>query len=200
MPVKNFWTSPEAMDPKRNHRWILLTNKIPVYTLSKAGKPTWTCDGVQHYYLGHEFKFPGLVKWDNISITLKNIIDPDMAATVMNIVQNAGYHPLSGVNDFATVSKRRAQQALGETQIMVLGEDGKPVEIWSLRNAWVNKVSFNEMDYGNAELQEITLEITYDWAELTVGTGQSIYSSGAADVAGLSGGLTPKNENFLKVP
>lgn len=197
--AKNFWTSPGAMDPKRNNRFILLTNSIPVYTVKKVAKPSWGADPVSHFYLGHEFKFPGNVKWETISMTLVNIIDPDMAASVMNIIQNAGYHPLNGVNDFASMSKRMAQTALGVTQIMTLGDDGKPVEIWTLRNAWISKASFSEMDQSSAELQEITIEITYDWSEITVGSGQSIYN-GASDVAGLQGGLTPQNKNFLNVP
>lgn len=196
---KNFWTSPEAMDPKRNNRFILLCNSIPVYTLKKVGKPSFGAEPISHLYLGHEYKFPGNVKWETISMTLVNIIDPDMAASVMNIIQNSGYHPLNGVNDFAAMSKRQAQRALGVTQIMVLGDDGKPVEIWTLRNAWISKADFSEMDYSSAELQEITIEITFDWPELTVGSGQTIYN-GSSDTAGLQGGLTPQGKNFLNVP
>ncbi len=199
--VKNFWSSPEAMDPKRNHRFILLANSIPVYTLKKVAKPSWSAEPVSHLYMGHEYKYPGLVKWETVSMTLVNIIDPDMAATVMNIIKNAGYHPLADVNDFASLSKRRSQQALGQTQIMTIGEDGKPVEIWSLQNAWVSKVSFSEGDYSNADMQEIEIEITFDWAELTIGSGQTIYGTGATDNAGFQGGLTPnENNSFLKVP
>lgn len=194
MPNNNFWSSPEAMDPKRAHRFVLLTNFIPIYTVKKVGRPSYSNDGVSHFYLGHEFKFPGLVKWEPISVTLANLINPDGAATLMDAIKYSGYHPLKDQNDFATVSKRAAQRALGIVQIMVLGADSAPVEIWTLRNAWISKVGHSELDGSSAELQEITVEITYDWAELTIGSDQqSNYDTKAALSAGVDafGGLTP---------
>ncbi|MCX8009088.1 MAG: phage tail protein [Patescibacteria group bacterium] len=172
MPTNNFWSSPEAMDPKRKHRFVLLTNFIPIYTVKSVSRPKLSIDEVRHTYLGHEFKFPGLAKWDKISLTLVDVINPDGAATLMDAIKYAGYHPLKDANDFATLSKRGAQRALGIVQIMVLGADGKPVEVWTLRNAWISSVSFSQLDYNSGDLQDITVDITYDWAELSISSAQ----------------------------
>lgn len=172
MPTNNFWSSSEALDPKRKHRFVLLTNFIPIYTVKNVNRPKFSVTDVTHTYLGHEFKFPGIPKWDKITVTLVDIINPDGAATLMDAIKYAGYHPLKDVNDYATLSKRQAQKALGVVQIMVLGDDGRPVEIWTLKNAWISSVQFSQLDYSSGDLQDITVEITYDWAELSISTDQ----------------------------
>jgi hypothetical protein len=40
------------------------------------------------------------------------------------------------------------------------------VEEWVLRNAFVSKITYGDLDYSSDDMSEITLEITYDWAEL----------------------------------
>lgn len=172
MPTDNFWSSPEAMDPKRKHRFVLLTNFIPIYTVKNVSRPKFSVSEVTHNYLGHEFKFPGVPKWDKVSVTLVDVINPDSAATLMDAIKYAGYHPLKDANDFATLSKRAAHRALGVVQIMVLGADGRPVEVWTLRNAWISSVGFSQLDYSGGDLQDITVEITYDWAELSISSEQ----------------------------
>ena len=58
--------------------------------------------------------------------------------------------------------------------------NGDPVEEWVLRNAFVSKVTYGDLDYTSDDMSEITLEITYDWAELqlshTPANGYSITS------------------------
>ena len=52
-----FWSdaSPGVRDPKRQFRWILVNDNIPVYTLKKVGKPSFTVQESTHKYINHTF-------------------------------------------------------------------------------------------------------------------------------------------------
>ena len=194
----NFWTSSKMNDPKRNSRWVLLSNSIPVYTLKNVNRPEMSVAEVKHTYLGHEFKFPGNVSWADISFTFVDAVDPDCAATVMDIIKYSGYHPLSNQNDFATISKRGAIAALGNLQIMLVDSAGMPLEIWTLKNAWIASVKFSELSYESDTLADVSVTLKYDWAELQISaTSKSNFDKSKlnADALAAFGGFTVTGDN-----
>ena len=55
-------------------------------------------------------------------------------------------------------------------KIHQLQSDGKrSTETWTLYNPIIAKISWGELDYGDDSLVEYTLEVKYDWAELSQG-------------------------------
>ena len=69
-----------GLDPKRSYRFILFLNGVPAYFVKSSGVPQLTVnDGGTHKFLGHEFRFPGGVKWEgDISVKLVDTIDYNM--------------------------------------------------------------------------------------------------------------------------
>ena len=163
-----FWSdaSPGSRDPKRQFRWILVNDNIPVYTLKKVGKPSFTVQESTHKYINHTFYYPGRVEWNTISMTLADAVDPDGAATVLDIINQAGYKPAISETDVQTMSKASATASLGRVEIHQLDAKGKVVEKWVLWNAWIKDVKFGDLDYDGDDLTDIELEIRYDWAYL----------------------------------
>lgn len=49
-------------------------------------------------------------------------------------------------------------------QVNAAGEDN---EVWTLYNPMITKISWGDLDYGSNDLVEYTLDVAYDWAELT---------------------------------
>ena len=43
---------------------------------------------------------------------------------------------------------------------------GKPIEKWTLHDAFVKSINFGELAYADDELVEITIGISYDYATL----------------------------------
>ena len=41
-------------------------------------------------------------------------------------------------------------------------------ETWTLKNAFIIKVAYGELEYGDDALSEVTIDFKYDWAELQV--------------------------------
>lgn len=48
-----------------------------------------------------------------------------------------------------------------------LNAAGESTEIWTLYNPMITKISWGDLDYGSNDLVEYTLDVAYDWAELT---------------------------------
>lgn len=194
--MANFWSSPISTDPKRASRWILVTNHIPVYTLKTVKKPSFTIEKIEHKYLNHTFKYPANVTWEDVEFTLVDPVDPDAAATIIDIISRSGYRPLRNATDFSTISKDQAIRALGEVKIMQVNANGVPIETWTLAQAWISNVDMGELSYDSEELTEIKLTVTYDWASLIVGAGQrSNYDASGYNQVAYSNGLRPESED-----
>ena len=86
----NFWSS-TTIDPKRTFRWVLVFDHIPTYVITKVGKPNFTVSPVKHNYIAHEFKYPGRVTWEDVTVTLVDPVYPDASAKVVKMLQASGY-------------------------------------------------------------------------------------------------------------
>jgi len=171
-----------STDPKRKFRFKVEINglgdgAIGVWYAKSCGKPTINVSSdTEHKYLGHTFKFPGSVTWDDIEVTL---VDPggddDAATSLLAIVEAAGYQFPKDKNVVQTISKGKAVEGIQKVHIYQLDGDGNTTERWDLHNPFISKISFGELDYGDDGLTELGLTITYDWAELSDATGNSLY-------------------------
>lgn len=160
-------------DPKRKFRWkVQIGDAGVVWWAKTCDKPKMTISAdAQHKFLGHTFKFPGSVTWEDISMTLVDPADHndvDAAKKLLEIVQSSGYRFMKSSNQpFETISKGKSTSALGAVVITQLDANNNPIEEWTLHNPFIKSVEFDALDYGSDDLSEITLGIVYDWAELT---------------------------------
>ena len=161
-----FWSNVNA-DPKRRFRFTLNIGSIPVWTIKTATKPKVNIGVVEHQYINHTFKYPGRVTWDNITVTLVDPVDPDLAKTFYRKLQQAGWKAPDKPTNLGTISKSGAHAALQGMTISQLDGDGNQIETWSLKNPWLVSIDFGgNLDYAAEEMNEITLEIAYDWATI----------------------------------
>ena len=93
---------------------------------------------------------------------------------LLNVIRDAGYQSpstWSGDNGFHRLSiskKKFVNGNLGTIQVQALNADGVIAETWTLNNAWISKVSHDDLDYASEDLLNISLTIVYDWADLEV--------------------------------
>lgn len=169
--VDKFWND-QNLEPKRNHRFILQLGdaeagtKIQKYHVKTSGRPTYQINDVQHKYLNHEFNFPGNVTWEDLDISFVDPIDNGSTQKVINIIQQSGYNlPSAGQEAQETVGKAKAVEALGKCLIKQIDADGNTIEQFRLQNAWISNVEWSEFDYESDDLSDISVTVTYDWAE-----------------------------------
>ena len=161
-----FWADVNS-DPKRRFRFTLQMGGVPIWTIKTATKPKVNVGIVEHQFINHTFKYPGRVTWDNITITLVDPVQPDLSKEFYRRLQRTGYQKPTNETQLGTISKKGAYDALSGITIAQLDAEGKPIETWTLKNAWIVSVDFGgNLDYAAEEMNEITLEIAYDWAEI----------------------------------
>ena len=173
-----FWSEnfgqPGLKDPKRNFRWTVEFQGIQsaqggalLWYAKTADKPSFSLESAEAKYLNHTFYYPGSVSWQEISVVLTDPVDPDVTATLSDIVVQSGYNPPTDANSLTTMSKSKSANSLGAVIITQLDADGNPLETWTLANAWIKEVKFSNLEYGNDDLSEATVTLKYDWATVT---------------------------------
>ena len=166
-----FWNDGTVQDPKRAYRWVLRNGNIPIYTLKKVTKPSFTVTETPHKYLNHTYYYPGRVEWNTITMTLADPVAPDAAAIVTKMIKESGYSPATKADDLQTMSKMSSVAALGSFVIAQLDHEGKDIETWTLKNPWIKDVKYGELDYESDDLTAIELEIRYDYASIETSAG-----------------------------
>ena len=107
-----------------------------------------------------------------IDIKLVDTIDYNMAQKFVDYIRGAGYiYPSNFQVDDTnaeyfrkTISK--AKFPFKQMRLDRIDADGKMYEQWVLNNCFINKVQFGDHGYEKEDLMNITVSITYDWAEL----------------------------------
>ena len=119
------------------------------------------------------------INQNNLIATTEKI--PDMSYNLSQILSAFGYQSpalvataLNGGGDVGTgtagtgiksFSKAGAVATTGNVSILQIDDEGKVVEKWSLRNAWIKDIQFGSNDYSSDDAQEVTVKLRYDWAE-----------------------------------
>jgi hypothetical protein len=162
-------------DPKRSFRFVVRFNGLSENTLwyaKTATKPSFQIASAEHKYLNHTFYYPGAVTWQDVSVTLVDPVDPDMAASLTDIVQAGGYViPTPGNN--STMTKASASTALGVVTVSQIDSNGVALETWTLNNAFITEIKYGDLEYGKDDLTELSVTMKYDWATLEA-RGKSI--------------------------
>lgn len=168
--MAKFWNS-SALEPKRQHRWLLQLGKgLESYAVKTTDKPSFTINESEHSFFGHKFYYPGVVTWNEITVTLVDPVDPDASGALSRALEMSGYKTPDNADIskpmLDTVSKEKSVQAIGP-QIVLAQYDGDNSEIerWTLYNPWIKDVSFGTLDYGSDDLVELSLTIRYDFAK-----------------------------------
>ena len=168
----NFWTS-KGVDPKRKYRFTVslaggaaranaLEAAAPIWFAKTVDKPEITVNTADVNFMQHKFYFPGTVEWNEISLTLTDPISPDAANATVELLEAMGYlGPEGAVQNLYSISKSESFEVI----IKQVDADGNTQETWTLKNAFLIKLGFGDLDYTSEDLSEITMTFRYDWAQ-----------------------------------
>jgi len=189
----NFGEDTTLKDPKRKFRFTVEFQGIQaaqggamLWYAKTCTKPGFAIAETTHKFLNHTFYYPGSVTWNDVSVTLVDPVDPDMAATLSDIVVQSGYAPPTDSNSLSTMSKAKAAGALGTIIITQIDSDGKPLETWTLWNSWMKEVKYGDLGYDGDDLTEMSVVLKYDWARVeTAGESAAIAGAGGSEFFGV---------------
>ena len=183
----NFGQDTTLKDPKRKFRFTVEFQGIDaaqggalLWYAKTAAKPSFSIGEVEHAYLNHKFYYPGSVSWNTTTITMVDPVDPDVTATISDIIVASGYSPPTDATALGSISKAKAAGALGTVIITQIDSDGNPLETWTLWNSFIKDVKFGDLEYGGeGDLTETQLEIRFDWARVeTVNPSSAVVRGG----------------------
>lgn len=170
-----FWNDVNT-EPKRQFRFELSFSEkngegrgsIPVWTVKTASKPKANVSTIEHNYIDHTFKYPGRVTWDPISVTLVDPVNPDLSFAFLDVLGGAGYKfPTTSTVSKVSLSKKLFKNEIGSVFIDQIDNEGTCIERWELVNPFLTSIDFGgSLDYSSDEMNEVTVEITFDWANL----------------------------------
>jgi len=182
-----FSPADQGFQPKRKFRFLVNFSNLGLdtqYMVTKINKPSFELTGpTEHRVLNHTFKFPGIIKWNDVDLTLIDAIAPNIGSKFYNVLRNMGYIEPTDFNNLAAgISKVQAKAALGEITIKQLDAGGFEVpgtgdsaptavtvgtryyEQWTLKNAFLKSVKYGDLAYDDEGLVNVDVGITYDYA------------------------------------
>ena len=183
-------------EPKRKFRFTVHFSGMGadggdlVYMAKSVVKPSYTVEGTTHKFLNHQFNFPNIVQWNDVTVSFIDAIEPNVGSKFYDALLNTGYMLPSTADKFkGGVTKVNAANALGQVTIRQLdggdvtglAVDGvgsltqlnpQVVDEWVLINAWITSLKFGDgLDYTSTDLVTVDLTLKYDFAEYRRGTG-----------------------------
>lgn len=176
-----FW-SQASTEPKRAFRYLLYFTGCPQFVVSKVNKPGFTVGSQGYQFLNYEFKYPGRVTWDDITMTIVDPVQPDSTFSLYKILKESGYTIPSSYAEGAakTIGKGDMVKSLGsQIRIWQIDHAGNKIEEWVLHNPLIKSVKFGELDYSQETLLNITMTLSIDWATI-----EEIEESAAGAVEG----------------
>jgi len=185
----NFGEDTTLKDPKRKFRFTVEFQGIAaaiggavMWYAKTVSKPSFQIASSEHKYLNHTFYYPGSVTWQDVQLTLVDPVDPDMTATLTDIIAQSGYSPPSDTTSLTTMSKAKAAGALGTVIITQIDSEGKPLETWTLWNSFITEIKYGDLEYGGDDLTEMSVTLKYDWARVeTAGASVAVAGAGGSE-------------------
>ena len=175
-----FWTASPNRDPKRAFRFkVEIGESGTIWYAKTANRPSVTFAETTHNFMNHTYYWPGKASWNEVVVTFIDPVDPDLGGNLMQAVADSGYTIPVGTNNMTSMSKKSVMESLGgagnDIRIHVIDEEGKQLETWSLKHAWITNINFSDLDYGSDEMSEISVTFRYDWATFASENGATIF-------------------------
>lgn len=202
------WTQ-ASLEPKRKFRYLVtFSNFADVRFLAQTcDRPGVKVANTEHKYFDKTYNHPGRVTWDPnplsiklVDIQKKGASSLDTNETLLQVFAKSGLQYFGAENDFRTIGKSAAVNALGDVNIRVLSSltsdtgdfvaepdilrvntdgnaSGGLAEEWKLHNGWLESIKPDSLDYGSDDILTVTIQVRYDWAQFMSADGTVILQS-----------------------
>ncbi len=169
-----------SFQPKQKNRFVVQMGRGgTLLSVTTVSKPVVTVEAKEYRMINHFYKYPGIPKWEPITMKFVdgNIWGSDAKANIQTskvlwtMLLESGYVTQDGTGNRKIGSPSKASmigRSFGNSlTIKQLKPDGTAIETWTIFNPILTKISWGELDYGDDGLVEYTLDVAYDWAELS---------------------------------
>ena len=145
-------------EPKTKNRYIMYIEGIPAYLIKTTGRPTITFEEIELNHINVKRFVKGKGTWETLECTLYDPVVPSAAQAVMEWVR-LSHESVTGRDGYSDFYKK-------DITLNVLGPVGDIVEEWTMKGAWIQTATFNDLDWATNDPVEVTLTLRYDYAIL----------------------------------
>lgn len=152
---------PLNYEPLRKNRWLLRFPAdlgVQEWWCKSAKRPQITQEAKEIQFLNTETYVVGRYKWEPITVSLRDPIGPSASQAIMEWVRLHS-ESVTGRQGYAAGYKR-------DVELEMLDPTGVVVSKWILKNAFITKADFGDLDYSQDDLAEISIDLRYDYAIL----------------------------------
>lgn len=149
-----------SFEPKVAFRHKLLINGITAFVCKATSMPSLDNGEIVIDYINTDFKVKGKSRWQDITVTLYDPVDPSAAKEVHDWIK-IHHNSESGLDGFAFDEYKK------DITIQALDPKGSPVETWTVHGAFIGASNWGDMDWSTDEAKTIELTIKYDYAVLS---------------------------------
>jgi len=144
-------------EPVRKNTWEVMIPALgPVHLFANKVKlPSSVVEQLKVRHFNSETKIAGKAEFEDISISIRDVIEPDMFALI-NAWQQRVFNTQSKVLGFASEYKEMGFAYVYDSQ-------GGMVRTYELQGLWPKKCSPGDRDYASAEGIELELELSCDY-------------------------------------
>lgn len=197
----------QSLEPKRKFRYLVsFSNFQDIKFLAQTcDRPGIKVANTEHKYFDKTYNHPGRVTWDPNPLSIK-LVDIqkkenssiDTNGSLLKLFAKSGLQEFTNDNEFRTIGKTSAVNALGRVTVTVLNSltsatttdgfvaTGPNVEAtgtggttgvaerWYLNNAWLESVKPDSLDYGSDDILTVTIQVRYDYANFEDAAGKIV--------------------------
>ena len=157
----SFWSN-SALEPLRKFRFQIQIGKgSSLWWAKSVTQPSPDVSMGEYQLINHKIKFPGIVTWSDIDITMVDV--GDKGKEFYKKLTDSGY----GFPDKKKDGMIKEQYKGDVFNIQKLNADGETIETWELINPFIKSIKYSDLDYSSDDLVEITITVAYDSATLT---------------------------------
>jgi hypothetical protein len=164
-----FW-SDANISPKLAFRWFASfgvgENAVSTYSLRSFQKPSFEIAVSEYIWLNDVSYRPGLLSWNPLEIIVTDIenTSENNAKKIYNMLTMAGYQSTDVNKPRSAIEKRRASISLGgQVSLTQIDADANAIEEWVLIEPFVTQVNFGQSNYGNEDINSISLTLRFDY-------------------------------------
>ena len=146
-------------EPKATNRFIFYIDGIASYLIKATDLPSIDNGEIVIDYINTDFKVKGKSRWQDITITLYDPVDPTGAKMVHEWIEKT-HKSTNGVDGFAFTDYKK------NVDIVYVDPTGAEFQGWVLYGAFIGASNWGSLDWSTDDALTIELTLKYDYAKL----------------------------------
>ena len=153
--------TPIQYEPLRKNRWVVRFPAdigISEWMLTSTSRPSININETEIPFINTSTWVAGRYTWDAVQMTLRSFLGASTDQALMEWVRLCA-ESVTGRMGYAAGYKR-------DLELEMLDPTGVCIQKWILKNAWISKSNFGDLNYTSDDLADVTITIRVDYCVL----------------------------------